>query len=78
MSNKKKNDKCITFNLKTFVLRQLMLTERKVINGKKIFRIYKYDKEPAYIERMHIALSKFNSKNNLNRKQSNNKMIYTW
>lgn len=45
-----------------------MLIERKFINGKKIFRIYKYDKEPAYIERMHIALSKFNSKNNLNRK----------
>lgn len=28
-----------------------MLIQRKIINGKKIFKIYKYDKGPAY-ERM--------------------------
>lgn len=25
-----------------------MLIQRKIINGKKIFKIYKYDKGPAY------------------------------
>lgn len=42
-----------------------MLIQRKIINGKKIFKIYKYDKGPAYRKN---ALSKFNIKNNLIRK----------